>query len=90
MEACGDIQVWNDMIIQNCLAQKSLSFNLALDQSKTKFEYFSIFERPKKYMERHVTFFIFKNIATRREDLFSSVDDFQISKSTPGYKNTKI
>jgi hypothetical protein len=84
MEACGDIQVWYDMIIQNCLAQKShLSiYNLIKTKCK-KFEYFSLIERPKKYMERHVTFFILKNIATRREVLFSSVDDFQIPKSTP-------
>ena len=51
-----------------------------------KFEYFALFERPKKYMERHVTFLIFKNFATRHEVFFSSVDDFQISKSTPAQK----
>jgi hypothetical protein len=48
-----------------------------------KLEYFSLIERPKKYMERHVTFLIFKNCSTRREVFFSSVFDFQISKSTP-------
>jgi hypothetical protein len=35
-------------------------------------------------MERHVTFLIFKNFATRREVFFLSGDDFQIFKSTPG------
>jgi hypothetical protein len=45
-----------------------------------KLEYFSLIERPKKYMERHVTFLIFKNLATRREVFFLSVDDFRISK----------
>jgi len=35
-------------------------------------------------MERHVTFLFFKNLATRREVFFLSVDEFQISKSTPG------
>ncbi len=49
-----------------------------------KLEYFSLIERPKKYMERHVTFLIFKSFATRREVFYLSVDDFQISKSTPG------
>jgi hypothetical protein len=34
-------------------------------------------------MERHVTFLIFKNFATRREVFFSSVDDFKISKPIP-------
>ena len=43
-----------------------------------------VFERSKKYMERHVTFLIFKNFATRREGFFSSVDDFKISKPIPG------
>jgi hypothetical protein len=33
---------------------------------------------------RNVTFLIFKNFATRREVFFLSVDEFQISKSTPG------
>jgi hypothetical protein len=48
-----------------------------------KLEYFPLIERPKKLMERHVTFLIFKNLATRREVSFLSVDDFKISKSTP-------
>jgi hypothetical protein len=59
-------------------------FIAEFEPSKSKkFEYFSLIERPKKYMERHVTFLIFKNCSTRREVFFSSVDDFRISKSTP-------
>jgi hypothetical protein len=77
------------MNIQKCHAQKSLSFNLSLHQNRVmKFEYFSLFERPKKHMERHVTFLVFKNYATRREVFLLSVDDFQIFKSTPARKQS--
>ena len=38
-------------------------------------------------MERHVTFLILKYSTTRREVFFSSVDNFQISKSTPDGNN---
>ena len=55
-----------------------------------KLEYFSLIERPEKYMERHVTFLIFKNFATRREVFYLSVDDFQISKSTPDYNGEEM
>jgi hypothetical protein len=70
------------MLIQNYHAHKSLSFNVYrfIKTKCEKLEYFSLIERPKKYMERHVTFLIFKNFATCREVFYLSVDDFQISK----------
>jgi hypothetical protein len=72
------------MIIQKSSCRKKFIFQCIASSKQSVKRIFSLFERPKKYMERHVTFLFLKFFTTRREVFFSSVDNFQISKSIPG------